>query len=401
MSILRLFSKNSIMAHVAMVAVCVALQVCAAEPVAAPLPGLSVRDGQLWLDGKTYRGVGANMFSLFFRTIKNPDDTSYDDGLKKLAEAGIPFVRFMACGFWPVDWDLYLNDKEAYFKRLDSVVRSAEKHRIGLIPSLFWHTATVSDIVGEPLDQLGNPESKTLAFIAQYTEEVVRRYKGSPAIWGWEFGNEYNLGADLPNAAQHRPPVWPTLKTAAERTARDELTSAAMLAAFRCFGETVRKFDKHRILITGNSMPRPSAYHNTLEKSWTRDTREQFGEVLLRDNPAPFDTLSVHLYGHHNEGGTTNITEFATLLREVSGRSGKPLFIGEFGAPMTLGPEKEKALFMEILGAVEASRAPLSAFWVFDHSGQDKDWNVTFGNPRNYMLELVAEANRRMMRSTP
>ena len=389
--------------YVSMAATLAALQACAAEPdtAAAPLPGLSVHDGQLLLAGKPYRGMGTNMFSLFYRKIKDPADTSYDDGLKKLSEAGIPFVRFMACGFWSVDWDLYLKDKEEYFKRLDDVVRTAEKHRIGLIPSLFWHTATVSDIVGEPLDQLGNPESKTLAFVAQYTEEVVRRYKDSSAIWGWEFGNEYNLGADLPNADKHRPPVWPTLKTASERTVRDELTSAAMVVAFRCFGETVRKFDSHRILITGNSMPRSSAYHNTLNKSWTRDTREQFGEVLLRDNPAPFDTLSVHLYGHHNEGGTTNITELAALLREVAERTGKPLFIGEFGASKTLGPEKEKAQFMEILGAGEASRAPLSAFWVFDHSGQDKDWNVTFENDRNYMLKLIAEANRRMMRPNP
>lgn len=373
----------------------------AAEPAAAPPPGLTVREGRLWRDGRPYRGVGANYFSLFYRTLKDPGDTSYDDGLRRLGEAGVPFVRFMACGFWPVDWDLYLRDKEAYFKRLDGVVRSAEKHRVGLIPSLFWHPATVPDSVGEPLDQLGNPAGKTLAFIARYTEEVVRRYRDSPAIWGWEFGNEYNLGADLPNAASHRPPVWPTLKTAPERTARDDLTSEAMLAAFRCFGAAVRRFDAHRVLITGNSMPRPGAYHNTLEKSWTRDTREQFGEVLLRDNPAPFDVLSVHLYGHHGEGGTTNVAELAALLREVSGRAGKPLFVGEFGAPKTLGPEKEKALFVELLGAVEASQAPLAAVWVFDHSGQDKDWNITFENARGYMLTLVAEANRRMMRAGP
>ena len=40
-----------------------------------------------------------------------------------------------------------------------------------------------------------------------YIREVVSRYVNSPAIWGWEFGNEYNLPADLPNAADHRPPI--------------------------------------------------------------------------------------------------------------------------------------------------------------------------------------------------
>ena len=44
-----------------------------------------------------------------------------------------------------MDNDLYLKDKEAYFRRLDSVVRAAEEQGIGLIPSLFWNLATVPE----------------------------------------------------------------------------------------------------------------------------------------------------------------------------------------------------------------------------------------------------------------
>ena len=89
--------------------VCLTLSASAAEP------GLSVRQGQLLLRGKPYRGMGVNYFSLFYRTLKNPADASYRRGLAKLSKANIPFVRFMACGFWPVDWDLYQHDKKAYF----------------------------------------------------------------------------------------------------------------------------------------------------------------------------------------------------------------------------------------------------------------------------------------------
>ena len=74
------------------------------------------------------------------------------------------------------------------------------------------------DIVGEHLDQYGNPDSKSLAFIRRYTQEVVERYRNSPAIWGWEFGNEYNLDADLPGHHLHRPVCWPTLGTPPNRT---------------------------------------------------------------------------------------------------------------------------------------------------------------------------------------
>jgi len=370
-----------------------------AESPAAQPAGLIVKDGILYRDGEPYRGVGANYFDLFNRVLKDGSDTSYDAGLRKLSAADIPFVRFMAGGFWPVYWDLYLQDKEEYFKRMDAVVRSAEKHHIGLIPSLFWNMATFPDLVGEPMDQLGNEKSRTIAFIEQYTTEVVQRYRNSPAIWGWEFGNEYNLHSDLPNASSHRPKIVPQLKTGLERTSRDELSSEHMLTAFGHFARTVRKHDAHRILITGNSIPRRSAFHNTKERSHKPDNRAQFESVLRRDNPSPYDVTCVHLYGNDGQGGTKSISELVETLQEIAGRTRQPLFIGEFGAPKTLGLENEKALFVEMLKAIEENHVPLSAFWVFDHSGQDKDWNVSFENERAYMLKLVADLNQRMKSS--
>jgi len=372
----------------------------AADPVHRPPLGLTAYDGTLLLAGEPYRGIGANYFSLFSRTINDPTDTSYEVGLEALAQANIPFVRFMAGGFWPIDWDLYLQDKPEYFRRLDRVVHAAEQHRIGLIPSLFWNMATFPDIVGEPIDQLGNPESKTIAFIEQYTAEVVQRYRDSPAVWGWEFGNEYNLHADLPNASAHRPKIVPQLKTAHSRTARDELTSPAMLTAFAHFARAVRKHDTHRILITGNSIPRASAYHNTHAKSWQQDSRRQFEQILLRDNPSPFSVISVHIYRNSGQGNTQTIAELVTLLHTISARANQPLFIGEFGAPSTLGTDQEKARFIELLTAIESSQVPLAAFWVFDHPRQNADWNVTSTNDRSYMLQLIADANQRL-KTTP
>ena len=194
--------------------------IAADRPNIIELPGLSVDAGQLKLNGTPYRGMGANYFSIFYRILKNPSDRSYEEGLKSLSEAKIPFVRFMACGYWPVEWDLYMKDKERYFKRLDAVIQSAERHNVGLIPSLFWNMATFPDLVGESMDQLGNPKGKTIAFIEQYTKEVVLRYRNSPAIWGWEFSNEYNIHVDLPNASEHRPKVVPALKTTLHRRVR-------------------------------------------------------------------------------------------------------------------------------------------------------------------------------------
>lgn len=371
-----------------------------AEVPAAIPPGLYVQGGVLMKDGRPYRGIGANYFSLFSRLLKDPADTSSLEGLKALGRAGVPFVRFMCGGFWPADHKLYLADREAYFKRLDLVVRCAEENKVGLIPSLFWLASTAPDIAGEPLDQLGNPESKSIALVRRYTAEVVERYKNSPAIWGWEFGNEYNLGADLPNAAAHRPPAWPNLGTPAERTERDELKFAHVRTAMVAFAETVRKIDPSRVIFSGNSIPRVSAWHNFHEKSWTADTEAQFGEILLRDNPDPVSAVTIHLYRDAKgkyPGGAASIDEAIALAARFAARAGKPLFIGEFGAERATGPrEAQQALFEEFLRAIEKHRVPLAAFWVFDLAGQDKDWNVTFGSDRAFMIELVSKANERL-----
>jgi hypothetical protein len=381
------------------VVLCSALSPCVNQAASGDSPGLSVRDGVLTRAGRPYRGIGVNDFDLFYRRLLTPSDATYADGLRQLSEAGIPFVRFSCGGFWPIDWDLYLTNKGKYFALLDDVVRSAEREHVGLIPSLFWYTATVPDIVGEPIDQLGNRESKTIAFIRRYTEELVTRYADSPAIWGWEFGNEFNLVVDLPNAAQHRPHVVPRLKTAATRTARDEMRCEHMLTGVDEFAKTVRKHDRCRMIITGNSIPRPSAYHNSLERSWKPDTAEQFNQILLRDNPDPFDMLCVHIYPDKASKYPAFAADLRGLVRTVQDMSvhaRKPLFIGEFGSPSDLGPEKERTAFEELLGAIEASGVPLAALWVFDYSPQGKDWNVTFSNRRAYMLDLLAKANRRM-----
>src|ERR1051325_10814319 len=105
--------------------------VITAMPVSAQagsLPGLSVaRDGTLLRNGAPYRGVGVNYTDAFLRPLRHPGDESYRDDFNKLAANHIPFARIAACGFSPSDYQLYQQDKENYFKRLDGVVQAAEE----------------------------------------------------------------------------------------------------------------------------------------------------------------------------------------------------------------------------------------------------------------------------------
>jgi hypothetical protein len=259
-------------------------------------PGLSVRtDGVLLKDGVPYRVIGVNYFDAFARVLQDPNDTSYDAGFRALAENGIPFARFTGTGFWLAEMKLYLADKARYFALLDGVVRAAEKHGVGLLPSLFWHMPAVPDLVGKPCDQWGNPDSKTHEFMRACTREVVTRYRDSPALWGWEFGNEFNLLADLPNAQEHLPAAWPPLGTPAGRSDRDILTHEMARTAFPEFAREVRKHDLHRMISTGNSIPPLSAWHQMHEGTWANDSPEQFARMLADDNPDPGDTISIHL----------------------------------------------------------------------------------------------------------
>lgn len=369
--------------------------------VRAGRPGLRVgADGALLRNGQPFRGIGVNYFDAFYRTLKDPADTSYDTGFAELSRRGIPFVRLAGCGFWPADWKLYFEDKARYFALFDALVRSAEKHKVGLIPSLFWHSPTVPDLVGEPRDQWGNPQSKTHAFMRQYVAEVVGRYKRSPAIWGWEFGNEYNLDADLPNAAKHRPKIVPSLGTPTSRSPRDDVTHDMLAVAFAAFAREVRRHDPHRILTTGNSVPRPSAWHQWKEKSWTQDSQEQFAERLVLDNPDPIDVVSVHVYRDPMKrfGREVGAAEFLKLAVAVARKAGKPLFVGEFGAGEAEPPNAEgtRKHFEGILAATEAAGVPLAALWVYDFAHQDKVWNVVPTNARAYQLDAVAAANQRL-----
>jgi hypothetical protein len=341
-----------------------------------------VQDGVLLKDGRPYRGIGINYFDCFLRVLANGTNTSYDAGFQTLAAYQIPFARFCATGFWPRDMKLYQTDRAEYFRRLDGVVRSAEKRGIGLIPSLFWHAACVPDLVGEPVGEWANPQSKTCAWMREYVREVVTRYHASPAVWAWEFGNEYSLGANLPNAQTHRAPVHPTLGTATSRSEHDDLTFDMTRKIFAEFAKAVRAHDAHRLIVTGDSFPRLSAWHQEREGKWTHDTKEQFQEILRKVNPDPISGIGLHAYENDDQ-------RFAWAL-EIARELKKPLFIGEFGAQRTT-PE-QIAKFHRLFKAIDGAGIPLAALWVFDYQRQD-EFNIVPGGPRAFQLEALRDWN--------
>ncbi len=368
---------------------------------AAQAPLTVGADGTLLRDGKPYRAIGVNVADAFWRVMANPADTSYEESFAALARHKIPFARIAASPYWPKDYALYINEPEAYFARLDGVVRAAERHGIGLVLSLHWAISAVPDLVGEPVNAWGRTDSKTIAFMREYTHTVARRYADSPAVWVWELGNEFSLAADV----QARPPIVPELGTPAERSAADEPKTADMVVAWRAFGEAVREVDPIRPITTGNSLPRPPSERLRLEGVWAPlDSYAEMQANLARVTPDPVNVISVHQY--RDDVTTPRFApdhmathdELVAVCVEAARSAKKALFIGEFGAPGADASTREQ--FDAMLTAFVQHKVALAAVWNFDwrlNRGTAQDeWNVTETNARSFVLDAIERANREL-----
>jgi hypothetical protein len=272
---------------------------------------------------------------------------------------------------------------------MDLVVRCAEQNHIGLIPSLFWRLAATEDLTQERADQLGNPNSRVSAYIRNFTRDMVNRYKDSPAIWGWEFGNEANLAVDIPSNRQNR---GAPSSGRFPNSAAVALTSSQLRAAYKMFAETVRQYDSFRIIEPGTTTPRNSAWHNARGQLWQPDTNPQYCQALVELTPDPMNLISAHVYPRARGKlpvGANDIEQVIALLMQASAKAGKPLFLGEF-------PVRDRAQAEQFLRAIVSNRVPLSAFWVFDNRAQQSTMSVGFDNDRSFVLQLVAQANQRL-----
>ena len=245
--------------------------------------GLSVNSvGVLTRNGVPYRGIGVNYYDAFVRTLRNPQDNSYRVGFSKLGASKIPFVRFAAGGYTANDFQLYLTDKEAYFRLLDDVVQSAEKSNVGLIASLFWSVSAVSDAVNEPRERWGDAKSKTRQFMRSYTRDVVSRYSGSPAIWGWEFSCGLIARRSAKSSAQ----------CGQGRSARHVLHDFQKCSTRFCSSGSQHRLKAHP---PNREFAAPClGLQQRRGRCMRPDTEKQFATILLRDNPGPYSPICIH-----------------------------------------------------------------------------------------------------------
>lgn len=387
--------------HAALISLLLLIQIAVSPSVKGQGVVLTVaQDGKLHKHGNPYRGIGVNYFDAFNRTLFNANDRSYLRGFDELGKHQIPFARVMLTGYWPSQLRLYLDNPAEYFTRMDDVIAAASRNNIGIVASLNWNPSTIPDLVGEPISSWGNKYSKTVAFMRKYTRDVVKRYKNNEAIWMWEFGNEYSLLVDLPllAARMNRPAVNVSKGTPHSRTDKDDLRYHDLRVAFDAFVEALRMEDSDRIISTGNSLPRPFAYHNSYMRNWALDTKEQFCHILTRDNPVDFNVVSIHVYRKH-EGknyfatGGGNLGEIVFEAKKCALLSRRPLFVGEFGFEFDEVGKNYKNAYIELIGQVLEGGADLSTIWVYDFKYHDKCCSFSYDNENSFVLNLLRDAN--------
>ena len=389
------------------------------------------------------RAFGANYYDAFTRYLKDVNDTTFVQGFDYLSTHHIPVVRVLAAGFWTNDWKLYFTNKTEYYRRLDYFVQQAELSGVGLILDLFWSVTAPGEIVDDavaagylvpgqdfvpanPLNtdrngnstyaeykrDLGRTNSGTIALIACYTREVVSRYAASPTIWGWEFGNEYNLAVDHPNLQSMRecrvastgmtlPNTSTNLAVLPAWTGPDDLVRADVRTAKETFARAVRSIDGWRLIMSGDSIPRPSAYNNWKSHTWTKDSRAQHSQVLPVDDPDPMNTVTVHVYPgspedaavvYFTDGPVTNqwlTGQYKALLDYYATNSmtlGRPLIVGEWGAIGDGTAADEKTTFRRMMQALIDSQVQLSLMWTFDtrNASMTNRWWIQTGQVPGY-----------------
>jgi hypothetical protein len=343
-------------------------------------------DGALRLDNRPFTGVGVNYYSAFERVLDKSSDTTYDAGFEELSRWGVPFARLDISGYWPVKLNLFFTNRVEYFRRLDGVVASAERHGVGLIPSLFWTTFAIPDLAGERHDQMAVSNSVTRQMMREFATEIVNRYKDSRAIWAWEFSNEWNLAVDIPNYTDFLPTRTDLGNPATRDPELDLVATDTILPAMVEIATLIKSLDPGRPISTGHAMSRPFQWHLDqwrrglipIDFVYNDDSPAQAEEIALRHCPDPFDLLSIHVYGTE----PPRVGDFAGF----AARAGKALFVGEFGTP----PDSE-ANYAAMLTAVR-THSPLAAVWVFDRPKPRDEYNITITNSRSWMLRELLPA---------
>lgn len=387
------------------------------------MPGFYVKDGVLMEAGKEIREFGLNVPDLLLSWLGNSDSakvqnsttpviyqTNYAANFDTIIGLGFRVVRFSLFGLRPLTFQkTWVEQRNTYLSKLDALVASAEVKGIRLIPSLFWSATQFAPYFSEHLNAIGDPTSATYAAMQEITSTIVARYKNSPAIAMWEFGNEYDgqigingqfvgLNATAPSngysvdATMGTPSAW--------TYPQDGLVKESVYTAMSAFQAVVKAVDSAPAY-AGEKASRATASGNNgyRFRKVVKSFSEFFGDRFEDDKT---DTLGAHPY-ESSDYYDTDYGGFETYLTRMvnSGRAaGKPYIIGEFGVNKNYAGSSRLYSQQQarIASNIATAGVQLALLWLWPAvTGTDGSWSFradeATGN-RGAELTFLSELNK-------
>jgi hypothetical protein len=276
---------------------------------------------------------------------------------------------------------------------MKEIAAYAEDLEIGLIPSFFWCYNDIPDYVDEPINRWGTSGSKTRTYMVNYTTSVVNALKGYQSIFGWEFGNEFNLSCDLGKHAAENRPALPANSSRSSRTSEDDLKLSHLNAALTEFSSTINELDiSSRMIGSGNAAPRAEQYSLYVKGGWDQwDTDAEYKTVT--GVMTPCNTVSEHIYftTRKYSGGTYSLANYFTRALQTAKSLGKAFYVGEWGwgSDSSQSDYENKTYYTTIANAMVNAGVQLSLLWNFNAVEGAVEYSFSANTNRGQMLLSV------------
>lgn len=315
------------------------------------LRGLTVNSrGQLLRDGVRFRNIGLNYGGAItpIYTQASPTACAYtssadqDAILAVAASMKVKVLRVKATPLWPAQWRYGVNggvagvaavaaDREEHYAKLDAFIAKCRALDIGVILTLFFRHASVSDLAGQTVRAgwLTNG-SATRNYAQAVTQEIVTRYLNEDAVYGYEFSNELNHYNDASDATRGNFPAVNSSygSLASYSAANDIFTGTELSGLLSWWYGVVSAIDPNRIVMTGNG---PNSYSQPGGTAGISTPMDAWHKEQVRDNPT--NCGSIHFYGNigYGSNGFKGLNGVLTGVRHWQKQQGRGFVLGEFG----------------------------------------------------------------------
>ena len=338
---------------------------------------------RMLLGGKPLYVTGVNCYNLFVQCHDSDGMKTerMEQTVEVLKKEQVPIVRFSGSPYYPGQFHFYFDQKQKFLENLEHLASLCDEAHILLVPSIFWQTNSAPAYYEEDPTAWGDPSSKTYAYMLSYTADIVNTLKDHKCVAMWEFGNEFNLAADIGSAGYK------------------DIPAKVVSTAYKGFADQVKKLDAHgRVIASGNSIMRNAQYHLMTGPSWDKDSYEQYKEVSGIFNPDPMNGMSEHIYEEAREfsdKGKVGRSDQISYAKQAAAELGKVYYVGEFTGPSCSDAMGDSLKVRKHFISYYAQRVQVSLMWNYALNG-DIEASFKADHPYGRMaFNMMREYNER------